>query len=337
MVKVRRCIPTAGIAALAISIVLVLYVSFGSYMLPETTLNPFAQTSVQLDRLPQLNTSNVSEGNIPRILLVSAFFPLSQSKHSLEDYASWMKRFLGPITTDVYFFTTPGVEPMIHDLRDGLPLTVNTSFPSPFAIPPLRDFVAQYEEMHEWDRERARHSPELYATWNAKAYFLEEGLRNLVATSGVEYDYAFWSDAGSFRDEHVFSAWPDGARVEDVFAQAAQESGTPKDELIFLPIWNPPETRMRFWTEEDGPIDNEFSEGSFFGGAPAAIAWYRNLFYTYHDAYRARDLFVGKDQTLINALLTLFPSRFATVWLFGRDDLAVPLNAETPHGSCGST
>lgn len=32
--------------------------------------------------------------------------------------------------------------------------------------------------MHAWDRERARHAPDLYAVWNAKPWFLTEGLRN---------------------------------------------------------------------------------------------------------------------------------------------------------------
>lgn len=51
-------------------------------------------------------------------------------------------------------------------------------------------------------------------------------------------------------------------------------------------------------------------------------------------------MFVGKDQTLINALIFLFPSRFATVWLFDQEASAhkgVPDNSETPLGTCGSS
>lgn len=79
------------------------------------------------------DTSNVS------ILLVSAFFPLAKSKHSHEDYAGWLRKYLAKVTTHIYFFAPPEIESMIRDLRGDLPITLNTSFSSPFEIPPLRD------------------------------------------------------------------------------------------------------------------------------------------------------------------------------------------------------
>jgi len=75
----------------------------------------------------------------PPILLVSAFFPLSNSKHPLSDYKSWLSRFLAPITTPIYFFTTPEFAPLIQSLRGpGLPIAINTTFSSPFDIPRLK-------------------------------------------------------------------------------------------------------------------------------------------------------------------------------------------------------
>src|SRR5882762_2426512 len=62
---------------------------------------------------PTLDTTDISyhvtntSAVAPRILLVSAFFPLSKSKHSDSAYNTLMRRFLGPFTTDVYFFTPP--------------------------------------------------------------------------------------------------------------------------------------------------------------------------------------------------------------------------------------
>jgi hypothetical protein len=63
------------------------------------------------------------------------------------------------------------------------------------------------------------------------------------------------------------------------------------------------------------------------------------VFYAYHNAYLDYQFFVGKDQTLINALAILFPSRFITVWL---NDPAAPaqqdfrpLHGESALGSCG--
>jgi hypothetical protein len=156
--------------------------------------------------------------------------------------------------------------PMVKSLRGDLPITINTTFLSPFDIPPLKDgrvrgktFREKYEEMWGWDREKHRHNPELYAIWTAKPYFLDEGLRN----SKVKYDYAFWNDAGSFRDPHSFISWPDPMRVKEIWEEGSKESGTSAEDLLFFPMWGPPHSSMQFWSEGMGPIDNEFSEGQF--------------------------------------------------------------------------
>jgi hypothetical protein len=71
--------------------------------------------------------------------------------------------------------------------------------------------------------------------------------------------------------------------------------------------------------------------GSFFGGPPQAIRWYTSTFYEYHDHYLSLGHFVGKDQTLINALFLLFPRRFVTLWR--RDPSS--RTKFWPSGKCG--
>ena len=58
--------------------------------------------------------------------------------------------------------------------------------------------------------EMFRHSPELYAVWNAKLFFLDSGLQR----QGKVYDYAFWTDAGSLRENYAFKDWPEAHRGE---------------------------------------------------------------------------------------------------------------------------
>jgi len=116
-------------------------------------------------------------------------------------------------------------------------------------------------------------------------------------------------------------------------------SGMKKEDLLFFPIRGVPHPTFKFWNEGLGPVDNDVSEVSFFGGTPKAIEWWRHVFYAYHDYYISLEVFVGKDYTLINALFLLFPSRFITVWL--DDPLApahldlLPLTDESALGSCG--
>ncbi|KAF5355469.1 hypothetical protein D9758_006310 [Tetrapyrgos nigripes] len=251
--------------------------------------------------------SKGSEG----ILLVSCLFPLSKAKHSADDYAYWMSNFLGKVKTDIYFYTTPGMASTIARLRGDLPIIINTTFSSPYDIPPLLGLEDHYEEMHRKDRERKIHSPELYAVWNGKAYYLDEALKNSVN----EYEYVFWTDAGSFRREHFYEDWPDYDRVEELWEEGSKMSGMRKEDLFFIPTAEAPGTSHRYWEENMGPVDTDFTEGSFFGGRVEAIEWFRKVFYAYHDHYLSLGMFVGKDQTVFNSIMLLYPSRIITVWL----------------------
>jgi hypothetical protein len=46
------------------------------------------------------------------------------------------------------------------------------------------------------------------------------------------------------------------------------------------------------------------------------MAWWARTFYAYHDYYVSKRLFVGKDQTVFNAVLVLFNERIIAVWAF---------------------
>ena len=192
------------------------------------------------------------------ILLVSAFYPLAKSKHSHEDYAVWLRKYLTNVTTHIYFFAPPEIENMIRELRGDLPMTLNTSFSSPFDIPPLRDLRGRYEEMHELDQEKDIHSPELYAVWSSKTYFLEEGLRNSKA-KGFDFTWAFWNDAGSFRDDQKFTAWPDRHQISEIFHGGSRLTGMRTKDLFFMPIWDSPGYDLKGWQEDDGPIQSRSS------------------------------------------------------------------------------
>ncbi len=296
---------------------------------------------------PADGSDSTSTSSEPRILLVSALFPLKNSKHSQSDYEAWLKRFLGQISTDVYFFAPPESSDLISSARpSSFPMTLNTTFSSPFDVPPLRGLQSNYTLMHSQDREKHRHSPELYAVWNAKAYFLSEAINN-ANKSGKTYDYVFWNDAGSFRDDHWYTAWPDPRRVTQVFEQGARKSGEKKEDLIFFPVAGMPYWSQRYWKEDQGPVDVDFSEGgfvfatlsahiltsypgSFFGGSPSAAQWWSKTFYAYHDHYLSLSYFVGKDQTVFNALFFLYPKRFIAMY-FGD----MPYIDQGQYGTCG--
>ncbi|PFH48141.1 hypothetical protein AMATHDRAFT_66172 [Amanita thiersii Skay4041] len=200
----------------------------------------------------------------PRILLVSALFPLEQTKHSSAEYAVWLANLIGKVTTDVYFFAPPSLEATIRAVRaPGAYITINTTFDSVFDIPPLKNYQAAYTAMHAKDRERKIHSPDLYAVWNAKPYLTNEAIKNLYPEK--QYDYVFWNDAGSFRQVHFYETWPDPGRVREVWEEGSRRSGMPEEDLLFFALASPPFSVMKNWKEQMGHIDVvDFGEGESF-------------------------------------------------------------------------
>lgn len=196
------------------------------------------------------------------VLLVSAFYPLEHSKHSSSEYDIWLKGFLGTVETHVYFFTSPDMEDRIRSLRGNLPITVNTTFPTALSVPPLVGVEDRYEKMHAMDPEKDIHNYHLYAVWSSKAYFLDQGVKNCIA-AGHNYDYAFWNDAGSFRDGQEFFRWPNGRRISEIFDEGNRLTGTPKEDLFFQPIWDSHAKELKKWQESDGPVEagHTVSEG----------------------------------------------------------------------------
>lgn len=241
------------------TLVLVNLFVFYEYLLPhrltleeESLLKQFADES---------DDTSSFDANSTRILIVSSLFLLSsKSKHSKEDYYNWLHQFLGPVTTEVYFYTPPDLAPIVQAARgDGLPITIDTNYDTPFDVPPLKGLEEVYKEMHGLDREHSRHSPELYAVWNAKPFFVDNAVQ-IMESKGKTYDYVFWNDGGSFRGDHVYKNWPDPSRLHEIWEEGSKLSGTKAEDLLFYPIQYPP-YGAKYWKEDMGPIDTDFSEG----------------------------------------------------------------------------
>ncbi|KAG6834047.1 hypothetical protein H0H93_012327, partial [Arthromyces matolae] len=166
-------------------------------------------------------------------------------------------------------------------------LSINTSFATPFSIPPLTPYLEKYNEMHAWDRERLIHNPNLYAIWNGKPWLLDQAVR-LLSSQGTDYDYAFWVDAGTFRESHSFRRWPDPKRVREVFSRKGgedQQHDRGREDPVLIPLYGLPWLKEYGWRFEMGPVDADISEGSFFGSTPQGISWYSKTFYEAHNWY----------------------------------------------------
>jgi len=265
----ERCLTKTRLRKLGTLLLTTVFISTCA-LLVMLSLHDYPSTNINLEHIydphilknhatspPNATTSQTAQ---PRILLVSALFPLPKSKHTHEEYAQWLSQFLGSITTDIYFYTTPEMAPVVRAARgDKLPITIDTRYVSPFDIPPLKGKEDAYIKIHELDREKFRHNPSLYAIWNAKPWLTDFAVKTLAK----QYDYIFWNDAGSFRMQHVYTEWPNPGRVEQVWTRGVELTGTRKEDLLFFPITGLFSRSARYWKEADGPVDRDISEGMY--------------------------------------------------------------------------
>ncbi|GJJ08505.1 hypothetical protein Clacol_002723 [Clathrus columnatus] len=271
-----------------------------------------------LNNTPSTLQTDVT-GDSSNVLLVSAFFPSPTSKHTQAEYNKSLSQFLSRITTDVYIFTTLDFEAQIKEIRGDLPIWIDTTFQSPLEIPPLAEFQDQYHNMRKNHGSVPTGSPHVYAMRTAKVYFLKQGLYELQGQSfpaDKKYKYAFWIDFDSFPVGHTFKNWPDPFRVEKVWNDGSQLTGLAEENLIFIPLKGLPNLSMAMWWEDMGPIDNQFSQSTCFGGMTNAIDWLYEAYFAYHNHWLQRGKFVGKDESVFNAIIMLHPSRILGLWLF---------------------
>ncbi|KIJ51267.1 hypothetical protein M422DRAFT_65282 [Sphaerobolus stellatus SS14] len=310
---------------LTLSLIFIVYTNYGlldplfSYVAPSSRTNHAVTTPTPRPNAGPLPNDLPGEQNT-RVLLVSAFFPLDGTTYTFQEYKPRLELFLSRITTDVYFFTTPEYEPIIRKIRGDMPIAINTTFATPFDIPPLQNRRRDYQRMQSLDRETGNRSIDFYAYMNAKPYFLYEGLeiarRKRKPGIGQGYRWAFWVDPGTFKEEHSYRRWPDPNRLDVVWDEGMVETSIGAKDIFFIPLLGLPNPSMSMWNEALGPIQRPIiTDTSFYGGSPEIIAWWYHIYYAYHDYWLRKAGFVGSDKGVVNGLSILFSFRIVGVWL----------------------
>ena len=129
------------------------------------------------------------------MLLVTAYYPLNKSKHSLGHYNQWISLFFECVTCPVMFFCSSDMYKHLKlKAKDNVQF-VQREFDS-FEIM-SEPWKSRWETWHNVDPEKNIHSPELYAIWGAKQEFVREAMKL------VDTDIYVWCDAGCFRTRRL--------------------------------------------------------------------------------------------------------------------------------------
>lgn len=220
--------------------------------------------------------------------VVTAYYPI-RSKFSKDRYMEWASTFLR-MESPIVLFTE---ESMVHDIRQRrgtLPIRIITI---PFyELDTWQRYQPQWMEHYELDPEKSIHSPELYAIWAQKAFFVERAIQ----ANPFQTDFFFWCDIGAFRDPHVSSV------ILNSFPRCHYLES---ERILLQSVGNLMATD---WAQrEDGirgeVISNAWNEirlvgGLWGGGAAACIRW-KNAYQRMLDAYFRAGRFAGKDQQVM--------------------------------------
>ncbi len=243
------------------------------------------------------------------IVLVTAYYKMP-SKASSEQYIIWMENFLSLPNTRMVIFTDSEFEPLIRKLRC---TNINLQSKTRIIVKPFESLEMWKSPFIDiWSRAAFRdpeiidkhHSKQLYALWAQKSYFVEEVIS--IKPFG-ESEWVFWCDIGCCRDKTEMiniQSFPNDQLTKIlprdkmiVFQIPSQE---PIDKTID-PVYKIP----KIFLNSDSP---SIIQGGFFGGHQSIWPKWCNEYKQLLLYFDSRNIFCGKDQTIMNTIYFLDPN-----------------------------
>lgn len=226
--------------------------------------------------------------------LVSAFYPITDSKYSIGQYRAWIQNFC-KIPKAMVIFTTEVYSLEIHEWRkEFLPLTqiIVRPFDS-FAMtcPSMMDLW-----MDQWDLdpENHIHSPELYAVWALK----QELVRIVINWNKFQSKWFVWCDIGIQRYSALQGFYMDFPSEVPRLCEAGR--------MTFLEVEKIPDSYVDSWREKKEmayPVPPvTLGAGCIVGDAEAWLEFgeaYKEML----KEFVLRGWFAGKESTVFFAIL----------------------------------
>jgi hypothetical protein len=227
-------------------------------------------------------------------VVVTAFYPLTKSKHGVAKYIPWLQLFC-KIPCRLVVFTDASMEGQIREWRGSLmdhTVIVTRPFESyRMTTPAMMDMWRRH---HLIDPERGIHSPELYAVWAMKQECVREAF---TIIDGPTY---IWCDMGILRDPLMLPYYMTFPRTDACVAIL------PAGRLTFLEVSMIPESfveRWRFRQPVAWPVPSVTLGGGCIAGDRAAWTEFGAAYEATLADFDAAGRFNGKDQIVYFAML----------------------------------
>lgn len=228
------------------------------------------------------------------VTLVTAYYRF-KSKHSYENYLTWIKNFLSSVKANLIIFTEENMKNIIQ------PLVKNSKVH--FIIKEFKDLeILKKYDNHIWENQykidnpakHANRTKECYIIWNSKFNFLKEAIK----INPFESDKFVWNDIGSLRESRNLNNYP-------LYHKVSKE----KLDIVLLNKFKSNQYKKLIYFR-----DNIYFSGAIFGGGKDVILELCNKFYDLLENYIKNGQFIGCDQQIISSLYLLNKDKFNTIF-----------------------
>jgi len=180
--------------------------------------------------------------------VVSCYYPLSNSKHPVENYLRWITNFLTSVDSPIVMFSDGEAADFIINIRR----QANLQDKLVLIRKPFNELKFSGETWDKiWDSHVPMssfahiHNKELFKVWANKSFFVQEA----IAKNPFQTEFFVWCDAGCWRDQRLASlcgpGWPVVSKItpkklhiitiESIvpyFQQIASQSAWSHEELV---------------------------------------------------------------------------------------------------------
>lgn len=221
--------------------------------------------------------------------IVTAYFNLTKSKASHDQYMDWMTNMLCIQNRMIIFCDENSIE-LIQSKRPSTceTIIIATKFEDFFCW----KYIDIFKDQWNTDHENSYHTIELYLIWNEKSHFLKRAIETDTAKGNL-YNKYIWCDIGCFRRPNTeFIYWPDASKIPDNNTMLLLEV----DPIYIINPHELPDFRKI-----------NYIGGTIFGGNCNAIQKWHKAYYEMIDTFILDGRFIGKDQSMMSAIALKYP------------------------------
>ena len=228
--------------------------------------------------------------------VVTAYYEFKRKKHGTDNYYKWMKNFLSiPCNMMIYTGDDESAS-KIKALRIGLEdktIIIVLDFNELYCS----QFMKYWEKDYNRDHERY-HDPALYIIWNEKTAFIKRA-KDL---NPFNSEFFCWADIGMVREEYYLN-------YINTFPSEKMLQVYEKDKIYLLNLvpYSDDEKQNVKDACEIFRYKNNTGAGVIMCHIDMVDTWY-DTYYKMLSRFMEKDLFAGKDQSLINCICMIYPN-----------------------------